>query len=250
MLLHGFGNAIAGLDAVPSGGQHMPLLKQLPHRGAHAPRIQVRAATPQDSTFLAQIILRAGRCHLAKGYWDLAVEDDGYDRLDLIEMLTVMNARSSCHYSGFHVATVNGVLAGAATGYDPLAEGFMEAGHALAEGFDFLEWSADEVGAAYARLKPFTTCLPRFSSGAWVVEWAAVKPTFSGLGVAGRLLAAVLGTGRSRGYRLAQVATYLDDEAAIALYRRLRFSVIEELRHPDFERALGSPGMVRMGREL
>ncbi len=228
----------------------MPLLKQLPHRGAHAPRIQVRSARPQDSTFLAQIILRSGRSHLAKGYWDLAVEDDGYDRLDLIEMLTVLDTRSSCHYSGFHVATVNGVLAGAAAGYDPLAEGFLEAGHALAEGFDFLEWSADEVSAAYARLKPYTTCLPRFSRGAWVVDWVAVKPTFSGLGVAGRLLAAVVGTGRSRGYRLAQVATYVDNEAAIALYRRLGFAVIEELRHPDFERALGSPGMIRMGRDL
>ncbi|MEE8478275.1 MAG: GNAT family N-acetyltransferase [Gemmatimonadales bacterium] len=228
----------------------MPLLKELPQRGARAPRIQIRVARPQDSTFLAQVILRAGRSHLAKGYWDLAVEDDAYDRLDLIEMLTVLDARSSCHYSGFHVATVNGVLAGAAAGYDPLAEGFMEAGHALAEGFDFLEWSAEQVGSAYSRLEPFTTCLPRFSRGAWVVEWVGVKPAFSGLGVAGQLLAAVVGTGRSRGYRLAQVATYVDNEAAIALYRHLGFAGIEELRHPDFERALGSPGMIRMGRQL
>ncbi len=228
----------------------MPLLKELPQRGARAPRIQIRGARPQDSTFLAQVILRAGRSHLAKGYWDLAVEDDAYDRLDLIEMLTVLDARSSCHYSGFHVATVNGVLAGAVAGYDPLAEGFMEAGHALAEGFDFLEWSAEQVGSAYSRLEPLTTCLPRFSRGAWVVEWVGVKPAFSGLGVAGQLLAAVVGTGRSRGYRLAQVATYVDNEAAIALYRHLGFAGIEELRHPDFERALGSPGMIRMGRQL
>jgi ribosomal protein S18 acetylase RimI-like enzyme len=178
------------------------------------------------------------------------VEDDADDRLDLIELLTVLDARSSCHYSGFHVATVNGVPAGAATGYDPFAEGFVEAGHALAEGFDFLDWSANQVSAAYARLEPFTSCLPRFSRGAWVVEWVAVMSGFRGLGVAGRMVAEVIEAGRSNGYRLAQVASYIDNEAAVAAYRRLGFVPIEESRHPDFELALGSPGMILMAMDL
>ena len=228
----------------------MTLLERSRFRGARSPPTQVRLATPEDSTFLAQIILRAGRSHLAKGYWDLVVEDDADDRLDLIELLTVLDARSSCHYSGFHLATVNGVPAGAATGYDPFADGFVDAGHALAEGFDFLEWSADQVSAAYSRLEPFTTCLPRFSNGAWVVEWVAVMSGFRGLGVAGRLLPEVIEAGRSRGYRLAQVASYIDNEAAVGAYRRLGFVAIEESRHPDFERALGSPGMILMAMDL
>jgi len=228
----------------------MPFFEMPRPRGARPPRMQVRPATPEDSTFLAQIILRAGRSHLAKGYWDLVVEDDADDRLDLIESLTVLDAPSSCHYSGFHVITVNGVLAGAATGYDPFSEGFLDAGHSLAEGFDFLEWSADQISAAYARLEPFTSCVPRFSRGAWVVEWVAVLSAFSGLGVAGRLLPEVIEAGRSRGYRLAQVASYIDNEAAVAAYRRLGFVAIEESRHPDFERALGSPGMILMAMDL
>lgn len=230
----------------------MPRLQQRPPplKREGAPRIHVRPATADDSTFLAQIILRAGRAHLAKGYWDIVVDDDGYDRLDLIEMLTVLESRSWCHFSGFQIATVNGAPAGACAGYDPLAAGFLEPGLALAAGFDFLEWSDQQVNAAYSRVAPMAASMPKFSHGVWVVEWLGVMPAFRRMGVAGRLLAAALHTGHAAGHRRAETACYLENEPAMAVYRRGGFGVTEELRHPDFERATGAPGMVLLARDI
>ncbi len=228
----------------------MPLLRNHTRWAAPRSHLQLRMANPEDSTFLAHAILQAGRSHLDKGYWDLAVDDDAEDRLDLIEMLTVLESRSSCHYSGFHIAEVNASPAGAATGYDPFAEGFVEAGQVLAEGFTFLQYTADQIRAAYARLEPFALCVPRFAHGAWVVEWVAVMQAHQGRGIAGRLLQAVLDSGHSRGYRQAQVVTYIGNDSAVALYQRLGFAVTEERRHPALEEAIGVPGMVLLSREI
>lgn len=214
------------------------------------PHLQLRMAKPEDSAFLAHAILHAGRSHLDRGYWDLAVDDEAVDRIDLIEMLTVLESRSSCHYSGFHIVEVNGSPAGAAAGYDPFAKEFVEAGQALAEGFAFLEYTAEQTQAAYDRLEPFAPCLPRFSRGAWVVEWVAVMDEHRGKGVASRLVSAVVASGRALGYRQAQVATYLGNGSAVGLYQRLGFSVTEERRHKPLEAAIGAPGMVLLSRAI
>jgi hypothetical protein len=60
----------------------------------------------------------------------------------------------------------------------------------------------------------------------------------------------VLGEGRQRGFRHAQVTTFIGNSAAAFAYQKAGFRVAEEKRHPDFERLTGAPGLVRYERVL
>jgi RimJ/RimL family protein N-acetyltransferase len=60
----------------------------------------------------------------------------------------------------------------------------------------------------------------------------------------------VLDKGHQRGFRLAQVTTYIGNTAATLVYEKAGFRIAEEKRHPDFERLMEVPGLVRYERNL
>ena len=69
-------------------------------------------------------------------------------------------------------------------------------------------------------------------------------------GIAVLLLEHILERGRKRGFRLAQLTTLLGIAAATRAYEKTGFKVAEEKRHPEFERLIGAPGLVRYERFL
>jgi hypothetical protein len=46
------------------------------------------------------------------------------------------------------------------------------------------------------------------------------------------------------------VTTYIGNTPAERLYEKIGFGVVDENRHPDFERLMGAPGLVRFERSL
>jgi ribosomal protein S18 acetylase RimI-like enzyme len=65
-----------------------------------------------------------------------------------------------------------------------------------------------------------------------------------------KLLEEMLEKGRKQGFQRAQINIYIGNTPAQKAYETHGFKVLDEKRHPDFEEEIGSPGMMRLVREL
>jgi GNAT superfamily N-acetyltransferase len=70
------------------------------------------------------------------------------------------------------------------------------------------------------------------------------------VGAISKLLEAVLDQGRQEGFKQAQVSFYIGNAPGERAYQKAGFKYLDEKRHPDFERVIGSPGMIRYVRDL
>jgi ribosomal protein S18 acetylase RimI-like enzyme len=210
----------------------------------------IRSAEPDDSSFLAAAILHASRSHLPRGLWDLVVDRSDEERLDFLELMTLMEAHSFCHYSGFFVAETPEGPGAALAGYDPGEPGLLGPGHAIAAAWDEFGGDTAELEAAYRRLEAYQGAVPDQRPGVWTLEWVWTVPSMRRRGLIGLLLERALESGRRRGYAAAQVTTYIGNTAAAGLYERAGFRVADERRHAPFERLMGAPGLVRYERAL
>ena len=212
--------------------------------------LTVRPARPDDAPFLAWAMQESGRSHLERGTWDFLLPGPEDERLELLARLTCTDARSFCHYSTFLVGEWQGEAAGALCGYQPaLASGpaFLDA---VRQACGAAGWSSARIRDLLGRFAPLMTCFPEPPRDAWVVEWVATAPGQRRRGPARRLLEALLDRGRAHGLERAHLGVLIGNEAAQAVYERAGFDVVDERRHPDFEAAMGAPGMRIMERPL
>jgi GNAT superfamily N-acetyltransferase len=212
--------------------------------------VRIRAADPDDSGFLALAILNASRSHLSRGLWDLVVAGSEEVRLDFLELMTLMEARSFCHYSNFLVAEGQNGPGAALSAYDPGEPGLLAPGHAIAAASEEFGSSDAELAEAYRRLEPYQTALPEQRKGVWTIEWVWTVPPMRQRGLVAALIERILDEGRRRGYQQAQVTTFVGNATAARTYEKAGFRVAEEKRHPDFERLMGAPGLVRYECDL
>lgn len=211
---------------------------------------EIRDAKPADARFLAWAMQESGRSHLPRGTWDVGLPGPEEPRLDLLAALATADATSLCHHGGFlvaeldatPVATLCGYRAGSAT-----SELFVEA---LRQTGAALRWPRGRTRELLSRLAPLATCATDPDDEAWVVEWVATRPAQRGRGHARRLLDALLERGRRRGLRQAHLGVLIGNERAQKLYERAGFRVVAEKRHPDFEAAMGAPGVRVLERPL
>ena len=96
------------------------------------------------------------------------------------------------------------------------------------------------------RAAPFFTCTMSPEDGTWLVENVATRPEARRRGFVARLLPPILEQGRRRGFTRAQLTCFLGNHGAQLAYERAGFRVVSEKRHPDFEAAIGCPGLARM----
>lgn len=213
-------------------------------------QIQIRPAEVEDSTFLAKTILSSSRSHLSQGLWDFVAPGSEEDRLDFLEFLTLMESRTFCHYSNFLVADANNGPAAALSGFDLAEPGLLAPGHTIAAALEEFGASDIEMGDAFRHLGTYQTGLPEQRKGLWTIEWVWTVPSMQRQGIATALIERMLGEGRRRSLRRAQITTFSSNTAAILAYEKAGFRIVEEKRHPDFERLMGAPGMVRCERDL
>lgn len=210
---------------------------------------EIRPAREDDAGFVAWVQQEAARSHLPRGFFDLAFPGPDADRLRIVERIARAGARSFCHWSGFLVAEVAGQPAAGLSGYEKpsiaagsaLEEAMREA--LVAEG-----WTLEQSMAMQERIAPFLTCIPETPEDVWVVEWVATRPEHRGKGLIKALLHAILDRGRERGHARAQIGVLIGNTPAQRAYEGVGFRVADEKRHPDFEAALGSPGIRRLLR--
>ena len=211
--------------------------------------MSIRTGKREDAAFLASIILTASRGHLARGWFDLALDRSETECLAFLRQLTVTEARSVWHYSRFLVAEEVGNGPVAALSAFAAVDAYPVSPIAIAEVGETLGLTSEEQAQIWDRGEyAFTCTVP--PNKVWVVENVATLPAHRRSGHTAALLERALEYGRSQGMKHAQVTFLIGNEAAERAYERVGFRLVEERRHSAFETAAGSPGLRQFVKTL
>jgi len=211
----------------------------------------IRQAKPEDASFLAKIILIAGRAHVGKGIWEVVLGSNIDETLAFLHHLSITQIPHLFHYSCYLIAENDeSTPMGSLGGYDPRISGYSSLKLAIPEVIRKLNLPAQFWNNADHRASRILSCLPQEIPGAWVIDSVATLPQHRGKGVAKELLLQMLAEGRKQGYAKAQVNMYIGNEPALQLYRTLGFEVVEETRDAYFKRHIGAPGMLSLAKNL
>ena len=211
--------------------------------------IKIRPARPEDSEFLAWLILTAGRAHVTRGIWEVILDGTEQDCLKFLTLLAVTATPHLFHYSCYLIAETDGKPAGGLGGYDPKKLGYDALQRAMPEVFEKLGLTGPNPEAD-KRAERVLCCIPDEATDVWIIDSVATVPAYRRKGVAHRLLTAILEKGRQEGFRRAQISIYIGNLSAQRVYEKHGFEIVDEKRHPDFQAEIGSPGMARMLKNL
>jgi ribosomal protein S18 acetylase RimI-like enzyme len=204
----------------------------------------------EDAELLAWVMLAASRAHSGRGVWDLMIGASEAGCLEYLRRLAVTEPRSLCHYESFLVAEVDGHPGAALCGFELGVGGWAAVAEATAKVQGDLGWTDADLAASQKRAAPVWGCFLPDVGADWGIENVATLPEFRRRGLAGALLNEALREGRERRCRLAQIATFIGNEAAQSVYRRSGFRFSDEKRCGDVTAVLGVPGFVRLIREI
>ena len=208
--------------------------------------VLIRSARPEDAPFLAWCILTAGRAHLERGWYDIALGLDDAGCLQALARLALTETPSWWRYDRWLVAETDGAPAAGLAAFG--ANAFAASEMALTETLLGLGWSLGQIGDVWRRgAYVFSCSMSPEDHEVWVIENVAVRPERRGQGLAGAMIARALELGRAEGFADAQISFVIGNAPAERAYARAGFGPLEERRHADFEAAVGSPGLKRFG---
>jgi ribosomal protein S18 acetylase RimI-like enzyme len=210
-----------------------------------APEIAVRSARVNDAPFLARIALIAARAHIGSGFYDVWFGGTDAEHLRRLERAALTKDRWLHHWSMRLVAEDDGAAAGSISGFPASAAYFSMFPAAMQEMLTSAETASFEKNRVAT-----DTCTIAHPEGAWGIELVGVLPEFRGRGVADRMLEAILDRGREQGFTTSSIIFEIDNYPAQRVYERAGFVLIEEKRHPEFERVMRTPGLRRVERAL
>ncbi|MGH7923012.1 MAG: GNAT family N-acetyltransferase, partial [Candidatus Binatus sp.] len=194
--------------------------------------------------------LQAARGHLARGFWDISLDRREQECLRYLEVLAQTKTRSWFHHSAFIVAEVDGRPAAALCGYDHNESGGEVADKALGEAALAMGFNEADLAGMMQRFGPIATCISDPAAGAWIIENVATWPEYRRKGLVDSLLKEMLEIGHRKGHKFGQISVLINNDPAQTAYEKAGFKVADEKRHPDFQRAVGEPGMRRLLRAL
>ena len=210
----------------------------------------IREGRPGDADFIAWVMQEAGRSHLQRGIWDLALPGPDEKRRGYISQLVKTEGRTFCHYKNFLVSEVDAAPAAALTAYVPDIEVRKITIKALNDILLDDGWTEKQIGTMMECFAPLQTCTPEAPDNTWIIDFVATRKELRGSGLVGPLLDAMLEKGRNLGCKTSQVAIFIGNTSAQRAYEKAGFNIVDEKRHPDFEAALGCPGITLMRRVL
>jgi ribosomal protein S18 acetylase RimI-like enzyme len=210
----------------------------------------IRRGTRDDAEFLAWVMFSASRAHLKRGLWDLIIGADEAGCLDYLRRLALAQPRSLYHYESFLIAEVEGECAAALCGFET-QHAWEMVGDAMANVQRDLGWTEADVAASYQRVAPiWTTCMPPDAGADFAIESVATQPQYRRRGLIGALIHEAIQDACHRGCKLAQITTYIGNDAARFAYEKSGFNALDEKRCTEVEKILGVPGFLRLTREL
>ncbi|MGD8345357.1 MAG: GNAT family N-acetyltransferase [Desulfobacterales bacterium] len=211
--------------------------------------IHIRPARREDAKFMAWLILTAGRAHVTRGIWEVILGGTEQENLKFLSLLAVTAIPHLFHYSCYLVAESDGRPVAGLGGYDPNRFGYAALQQAMPEVFRQLALPGPDP-QAQKRAERVLCCIPDTVQDAWIIDSVATLPAYRRKGIVGRLLTAILEKGRQKGFRRAQINLYIGNQPAQRAYEKYGFEIADQKCHPDFEAEIGSPGMVRMLKNL
>jgi len=221
-----------------------------PHSKIRGMAVKVRPGRQDDADFLAWVMLSASRAHLPLGVWDLIIGGTEDQCLEYLHHLALAEPRSLCHFEGFLVAEVDGQASAALSGYGMKTGGWALVGQAMSNVQQELGWTESDVAASRQRVAPAWACFLPDIGADWGIENVAIRPERRRQGLLNVLMDATLQDAVSHGAKLAQITTYIGNQPACSAYEKVGFRVRDEKRCADFESLLGSPGFLRLTRDL
>jgi GNAT superfamily N-acetyltransferase len=211
--------------------------------------LKIRDAGPDDASFLAWLILTAGRAHVKRGIWEVILDLPEHECLGFLKLLTMTSTPHLFHHSAYLVAvTESGPVSGLG-GYDPDILGYPRLIETLPEVFRKLG-KAPTAELAAGKPPRITACIPPSVQRAWAIESVATLPAFRRMGIVDKLLDKVLEMGREKGYRHAQISIYMGNIPAQRAYEKHGFRLLDEWPDKYFEKEIGSPGLTRLVCDL
>jgi ribosomal protein S18 acetylase RimI-like enzyme len=212
--------------------------------------VPTRRGAASDAEFLAGVMFSASRANLARGLWDLIIGADEAGCLDYLKRLALAEPRSLYHCENFLIAEVDGAPAAALCGFE-VRDAWSVVGDAMANVQRDLGWTEAQTAESYQRVGPiWASCMPPDIGADFVIESVATLPEYRRRGLIRALIEHVLVSASQRGCRLAQITTYLGNDAARSAYEKSGFRVQDEKRCIETERVLGVPGFQRLTRSL
>lgn len=211
-------------------------------------KLTIRPATRDDAEFLGWASVMAARSQLKRGWFEIVLRRDEAFCFEFAKYLTTAKARSWWHWSLFVVAEVDGVLASAMCGFGDESV-YYKSSDAMAEAADRMGIPKSEQAQFWPR-GAFIVSPATSEDGAWTIENVATKPEFRGKGMTLALLEAELGIARAAGFKRAQISFFTGNDRAEKTYAKAGFKFAEEKHAPDFEAALGIPGVRRFARDI
>jgi translation initiation factor 4G len=208
-----------------------------------------RSATPDDAPFLGWAIVMAARGHLARGWFDIVLQRDEAFCMRFAAALATAKPRSWWHYSFFTVAEVDGEGACASCCF-PDSKPYYVSGDAMAEASE----KTGIVKAEQEQLWPRGAFILSATTGeddCWTIENVATAVRHQGKGLARQTIAHQLDAMRRSGApRRAQISFLIGNAPAEKAYRAVGFEFAEDKTSPEFEAAMGVPGLRRLTRAL
>jgi ribosomal protein S18 acetylase RimI-like enzyme len=209
----------------------------------------IRRAVPADAEFLAWAIMTASRSHLARGWFDIALNQPEDRCLKFVAKLSTAAVPSWWHFSRFLLAEVDGDPAAALCAFSA-AEAYPLSEAAMTEAAEAVGVPPIERAAIWQRGAYIFSCTMAGESDCWTLENIAVSPRYRRRGLVTALIAKALENGRAKGFAEAQITYIIGNDAAERAYERSGFRFAGEQCHADFEAATGAPGLRRVVRRL
>ncbi len=208
--------------------------------------ITIRPAGPEDASFIAWVMITAGRSHLARGFWDQYVNGTQEECLAFVRNVALTAKPHPFHHSIFIIAEKDGKPLAGLSAYDPERVSIGHYLEALPEVFEKAKWSKADQMAGLKRIESFLTCLPDNAPKAWIIESVAAKPEARRQGITNLLLTEMIERGRKAGYERAQISVLIGNTPARRAYEKCGFRLSEGKRTTAFEDTYGTPGIERL----
>jgi translation initiation factor 4G len=209
----------------------------------------IRRARPEDADFIAWTILTAQRGHLARGWFDIALDWPEPLCRAFVRRIALAQSRSWWHTSHFLIAEADGRPAAALCALRAGGSS-NDARSAIVEVVNAAELDAAEQSAIWRRGAYSGTCWTTGDDNNWLIEHVAAEPLHRGRGLVQALLEQALTAGKQAGYKRACIVFYIGNEAAERCYAKAGFVFAEEKRDPEFESLTGAPGFRRFERAI
>lgn len=211
--------------------------------------LTIRLARLDDAKFVARTILSAQRGHVARGWFDIALDWPAPRCLAFIERIATAQTQSWWHVSQFIIGEVEGEPAAALCAM-PAAGTGSAARSAIEEAAENAGLNASELAAIFRRGAYTAGCWVQGGKDDWLIEHVASLPLHRGRGLVQALIDHALAAGKAAAFSRASISFLIGNEAAQRCYAKAGFAFTEEKRNSDFEALTHAAGFRRFVRNI